>query len=376
MRILLINYEYPPLGGGAGNATHHIAREMAACGHTVFVMTSRFRDLPHEETIDDYTVIRIPTIRKRIDRSNPLEMLIFVFSSLWQVSILRNRIKPDFSIAFFGLPSAPAAWLLKVRAGVPYIISLRGGDVPGSQDELHLFHMLALPLIRFLWWHASEVVPNSEGLRRLAQRTTPDRQFKVIPNGVDTFQFTPSPHFPERKFMFAGRFSAEKGLFSLIDAIAGLPSVEIARLQLRLVGDGPIRKGLQAYAAQRKVLHCLEFAGWVERSQIVEHYQSSSCFVLPSLYEGMPNVVLEAMSCGLPIIVTNVPGSQNLVDGNGWLLPPGNTASLTTALHEALSNQEQLQQMGRRSREIAETYRWQNTAAAYMDLIEHHVKQR
>ena len=104
MRILLINYEYPPLGGGAGNATAQIAREMAALGHIVFVLTSRFANLPHEETLDGYTVIRIPALRKRADRSNPIEMLIFLLSSLFAVLRWRKRVAADWTIAFFGIP--------------------------------------------------------------------------------------------------------------------------------------------------------------------------------------------------------------------------------------------------------------------------------
>ncbi len=78
MRILIVNSEYPPIGGGAGNASAHIAEQLKKSGHNVMVVTSRFAKLPYRERSENLTVYRVPSIRRRQDRSNPLEQIIFI----------------------------------------------------------------------------------------------------------------------------------------------------------------------------------------------------------------------------------------------------------------------------------------------------------
>src|SRR5215212_9080535 len=131
MRLLLINSEYPPIGGGAGNASAHIAARLAKSGYQVTVVTSRFNGLPHKEQSGNLTIHRIPSLRRKQDRSGALEQILFILSALfWNLKMI-PRIKPNATLAFFGVPSGAVAWVLKLLFGIPYIVSLRGGDVPG-----------------------------------------------------------------------------------------------------------------------------------------------------------------------------------------------------------------------------------------------------
>ena len=77
-RVLLINYEYPPLGAGAGNATAHIARALARAGTRTLVLTTRWRGLPARASEDGVEVVRVPAWRRRVDRASPLEMLSYL----------------------------------------------------------------------------------------------------------------------------------------------------------------------------------------------------------------------------------------------------------------------------------------------------------
>ena len=109
MDILLINSEYPPIGGGAGNASATLARHLASLGRRVTVVTARFRDLPQVETQDGVTVCRIPALRRRQDRSGALEQLAFIASaSFWTLGFAR-RSRPEVTLAFFGMPSGAVA---------------------------------------------------------------------------------------------------------------------------------------------------------------------------------------------------------------------------------------------------------------------------
>src|SRR5512143_1381089 len=125
MKILVINSEYPPVGGGAGNASAHIARLLAQQGSDVLFLTSRYGDLPDEEMCQGVRVLRGPTRREHADRSTALEQVWFILGASFRSWRLLREFRPDVTLAFFGLPSGAVAWLLKTLRGIPYVVSLR-----------------------------------------------------------------------------------------------------------------------------------------------------------------------------------------------------------------------------------------------------------
>ncbi len=376
MKILLINYEYPPLGGGAGQATAELAREFAASGHQPLVLTSRFRGQPWEEIVAGVRLRRVAVVRRRADRCTPAEMLTFLASAsvvAWRE--IRSR-QPDVTIAFFGIPSGPVGWLLRLTAGVPYIVSLRGGDVPGFQPyDLAFFHRLLGPSIRLLWRQAAAVVANSAGLRVLARRGAPAQPVWVIPNGVDAQTFHPAaenerPSGAPVRLLFVGRVVFQKGLDVLLRALAALPAD--AAWELEIIGDGDQRAALTAEAARLGLAARIIFAGWCDRARIAERYRAADVFVFPSRDEGMPNVVLEAMASGLPIVATAIAGSEELVRAgeNGHLVPAADAAALAAALAQLLADPARRRALGRASRAIVEReYTWARVAAAYLEML-------
>ena len=110
--------------------------------------------------------------------------------------------------------------------------------------------------------------------------------------------------------------------------------------------------------------------GWQTKTQICDLYRQHIGLILPSQDEGMPNVVLEAMSCGLVIIATDTAGTNELLNGNGWLIPIANVPELTKALTAALTTlPDEMTALRRRSREIALTYQWEKMALQHLDLM-------
>jgi glycosyltransferase involved in cell wall biosynthesis len=373
-RFLLINYEFPPLGGGAGTATFNIARELVVLGADVTVLTSAFAGLPKREYLHGYEVIRIPTLRRRKDRSNILEMATFLASAVFHCLSVTRTSGASITIAFFSIPCGPIGYLLKRLLGVPYIVSLRGGDVPGYLGkELDLYHRLTKPLTRLIWRHATRVVANSDGLRQLAQQAMPDIEVEVIPNGVDLKTFAPGHRSTRHplSLLFVGRLHMQKGLDVLLQALAMLPPHLRDVSRLVLVGDGPEKASLQRLAAQLGLLRMVEFRGWVDRKDIAAIYATADIFVFPSREEGMPNAVLEAMASGLPIIATRISGSEELVvtGKNGILAEVEDVPALAAALGQLMTDATLRDRMGRASRErIEERYSWQATAKAYYEM--------
>ena len=372
MRILIVNSEYPPIRGGAGNASAHIADQLEKSGHAVTVVTSRFGKLPHKEQSENITIYRVPSIRRRQDRSNPLEQIIFILSaSFWTLSLIPH-FRPNATLAFFGVPSGAIAWLIKMVYRIPYVISLRGGDVPGFRPyDFHVYHKLIAPFLRAIWRNASAIIANSNGLRDLAHTFDASFEIPIIPNGVDLELFkTGERDWSSPRLLSVGRIVHQKGLDLAMHALGGLKDLN---WEWRIAGDGPQMQALHSLAQELGIDDRVFFLGWQSREQIIESYRQANVFLFPSRHEGMPNAILEAMSSGLPVIATCIAGNEELViEGQtGYLVPSEDIEILQDALKKILNGSALRQQMGDASRRrVEENYSWESTAQQYALLLE------
>jgi len=379
MNILIINYEFPPVGGGGGIATYYIARELYRKGYTVTVLTSHFKELRWYEEVEGIHVYRVPVMRKRRDYCSVVEMASFILTSFPMLLYLLSKHRYDLLHIFFGVPSGPLGYIAKKLFGIPYLIRMGGGDVPGFRpfQYKHLYTVLP-PVLKMLFRNAKFLVANSTGLRKMAQDVFPEFQIEVIPNGLDTHRFTNgNARVPAEKvrILFVSRLIKRKGLQFLIDAIPEVRKQVKYPFAIKVVGDGPDEKTLTTQIDQLGVGEYFRFYGYVEHGKLPEYYLNADIFVLPSLAEGMPNVVLEAMGSGLPIVATNVPGSEELVkDGeNGFVLPPRDSQALAQALITLINQRALREEMGRCSKKIAQGYTWDIVIEKYIALYQHMV---
>jgi glycosyltransferase involved in cell wall biosynthesis len=376
MHILVLNSEYPPIGGGASNASAYLATQLVKLGQRVTVLTAAYKRLPREETIEGVRVLRLPGLRSQADRSTTLEQIIFMIVSTLGLAKVR-RLQPDVVLAFFGAPSGVAAWFWSYFLKLPYIVSLRGGDVPGFRPyDFARQHRLLGPLLRRVWRRAGAVVANSEGLRQLGNSFEPNVSIQVIPNGVDLEAF----HLGERAWeppslLFVGRIVYQKGLDLLLTALGQLKDM---KWRLDLVGSGPRVERLKEQAAALGIAEHVHFRGWQTREQLPETYRQANLFVYPSRHEGMPNAVLEAMASGLPVLATRIAGNEELVSAEaGILVPPEDVAALQAGLRQLLADAGLRQRMGAAARRrVEEKYGWQGVAESYLDLMSKIVEKK
>ena len=376
MSLLIINYEYPPIGGGAANASFFLARSLAKMGEKVVVMTSGFQGLHGLRLENSVYVHRLRTLRHLRDRSNPLEMGSFLLSGLLQGQRIAKRHRVDKVLVFFAVPCGPIGYWLRRRLHLPYVVSLRGGDVPGFEPQMTQFHRLLTACRRAVLRQALAVVAISQGLADLS-RQTDLFPVQVIPNGVDVDFFRPPDEprdFPGKPFafLFAGRFQPQKNLFFLLDRFNELQQASRRPFTLHLVGNGPMLTNLQQYAARLGLQDRLIWHGWLDKESLRRVYQSADCFINPSLYEGMPNTVLEAMASGLPVVASHIPGHDDLVKPGetGYLINLSEAAAFTQAFINLMDHRELARAMGQAGRDLAvRDFSWDRTALNYLNIF-------
>ena len=203
-------------------------------------------------------------------------------------------------------------------------------------------------------------------------RIPPDRMIS-IPNGVDIPPETCQTADASAKhgLLFVGRLTAQKAPLNLLEAFAMLPTELRQKTRLTFAGDGELRHQLDARIAELGLSEAVEVLG--QCSNVNELMRKATLLVLPSLWEGMPNVVLEAMAAKLPVVATAVDGTTDLIcDGkNGWLVPAGDPSALSAAIAEALTSPA----LRRTFAESAQTtvikgFSWESVIARYERLLD------
>src|SRR5688500_12511598 len=128
MRILVLNHEFPPIGGGGGRAAEDICRTLAKHGYEIKVLTAHLKGLPREEERDGYQVIRLPSLRAQAYKASFLSMVVYVLVGLWTGRRLLSSFKPEVIHAHFAVPAGALAWALSRMTGIPYILTIHLGD--------------------------------------------------------------------------------------------------------------------------------------------------------------------------------------------------------------------------------------------------------
>ena len=377
MRILFFNYEYPPLGGGAANATAYLLREYKKNPELkVDLITSSIDDNFHKEKLGENIVIyKIPIGKNKnnLHFQSQKDLIVYTWKAYWLAKKMVKKNNYTLSHSFFGIPCGFVSYLLKKQFKLPYIISLRGSDVPGYSDRFPLIYKLLTPLIKLIWENAQIVVSNSIKLKELALHSNPKQKIEIIYNGIDTNKFYPTEKNNSKKEFIvtpgASRITDRKGLQYLIKAIAELVS-QYPQIKLKIMGEGNARKYLEEQVAQLNIATQVKFLGRIPRDKTAKYYQEASVFVLPSLNEGMSNAMLEALASGLPIIATDTGGTQELVEDkkNGYIIKMKNSQDIVQKIERLINSSKLREKMGQISRQKALNMSWSKIARQYIAL--------
>ena len=279
----------------------------------------------------------------------------------------------DFDVidAHYYYPDGVAAALLARHFKKPFTITARGTD-------LNLIPEYTLPRWMMQWVarRADASIGVCSALVDVLRGWSIDpARLHVMRNGVDLERFRPVPRREARAqlrrsgeplLLSVGNLKVGKGHHILIEALAML-KVRQPKARLLIVGEGPEHTSLLAMAARLGVQRDVHFAGAVENADLYLWYSAADVLLLASSSEGWPNVLLEAMACGTPVVATRVGGTQEVVTNNlvGRLVQKRNASDFSEAVEGLMRNKAEPRDV----RRYAEDFGWQQTSIAQLDLF-------
>jgi glycosyltransferase involved in cell wall biosynthesis len=299
---------------------------------------------------------------------------IAVASGIWKAARVATKKHATVMHAHWVVPGGVIA--AAARGGRPLVVSLHGSDVFVAERNA-----LARRAARGVFGRAGWVTACSDDLsRRALALGAPRDRTETVPYGVDTRQFAPSPadrarlraelDIGDRPFVFAaGRLVRKKGFEHLIDA-ARLLRQELPALQIAIAGDGDLRSGLAARAADAPV----RLLGNQPQAEIARLAAAADVIVVPSVHDeagnvdGLPNFALEALATATPVVATDVGGlPQAIEDGvNGRIVPERDAPALARAIGDLLRHPSDARRLGAAARtRVEREFGWPRVAERF-----------
>ncbi|MDP9008558.1 MAG: glycosyltransferase family 4 protein [Pseudomonadota bacterium] len=378
MRILLCNYEYPPLGGGGGVVMAALARELAR-RHTITVLTSRALGLPAESIEGDVRVLRVPVFfRRELAVANVASMSAYLPMAGLRALTLQRSGNFDVINTHFVVPTGPLGHLLGRVWRVPNVLSVHGGDLydPSKRISPHRLAWLRKPIC-YLLARADALVGQSRNtLQNVEEIYGVRRPTHLIPLGIS--RPPPVARVPRRDFgipddaflmVTVGRLVARKATVQLVQALA---AAQRPAAHLLIVGDGPDAGAIQHAAAHAGLSDRVHLLGHVSEERKCQALSAADVFISASQHEGFGLVFLEAMAFGLPIICYDHGGQTDfLADGvTGHLVSLNDLDGLVRALLNVHDRAPVRAAMSEHNRRLVEDYFIDKCAARYETVFE------
>ena len=364
----MLNYEFPPIGGGAGKAHLSQLNEYTKTNELkIDVLTAAPKPgFTKEQFSDNITIYKVGLHKKNLHFWRKIEVLEWLFKAQHHYRKMLRENNYDLVHAFFGFPTG---WLCYRSANkLPYIISLRGSDVPGKHARLKLDYKILAPVFKAIWKKASTLIACSQGLKDRALQFMPSATIDVITNGIDLNMFHPAQNDKaqqELKLLTVGRLSVTKRFEILIDAVEILHKAG-RNLHLTIAGGGAMLNRLKQIVSQKNLTDIIDVKGRIESDLMPDLYRQNDIFVSASMQEGMSNAMLEAMASGLPIITTRCEGVDELIADNGIVVEQARPDAIADEIQKLADDKNGYDLMCKAARKKVEQFGWAHIAEQYL----------
>ena len=348
MNILVLNYEYPPLGGGAAPVCRDLSVTMAAEGHKVTVVTMGFPGFPAHETLSGVEIIRLKCWRRKMSSCMPWEQLTYIMAVEKFLNYYLKKHSFDVCHTHFIVPTGPSALWVKRHFGIPYIITAHGSDVEGHNRKkwMRLMHLFLRPFWRRIVYGAYTVVSPSESLLKLMRRVEKTDNYCLIPNGLKIEKYRTEKECKERHILVMGRMQQFKNVQTILKAVSVIPADLWMDWVVDILGDGPYRGTLENLADHLMILSRVRFHGWVENGtdDQIMFIKKASVFISASHFENCPMAVLEAAAAGCYPLLSDIEGHRQFfrhMNNADFFFSPDNEKELAAKLKSLLGQDPQ-----------------------------------
>ncbi|MHA1251191.1 MAG: glycosyltransferase family 4 protein [Candidatus Helarchaeota archaeon] len=391
MNILIISHFFPPHKGGVETAAYNKAKQFDKMGHNVVVITSKLAEdnrsyfkFGRNIIVYRFKSFYFPKI-KEISHLANLGIMPMVLYKIFKI-IKRHKIQIIHTESHF-FPISLIIYLYNVFFfKLPFFLFIQGRLDEGFWRKIeHIFDLIITKNLK----KVNYFICVSESLRRRLINYVPRKKLITIPNGVDVniFKHQASANYFDKflsdksykKVLYVGRLDEQKGISYLLKAIA-LVIKEFNKVHFFIIGNGQQEKKLKKLAVELKITEYVSFLEMVPWKMMPLIYSSADIFCLPSIHEGFPLSIAEALSIGLIIVASATEGIPEAIKENinGFLFTPKNIIQLKNKLLKALTlNKKEIIQISENNRKIAKKkYSWEKISSRIIKLYQEELNKR
>jgi len=373
----MIAQEFPPKPGGIGSYVYCLSKKLLERGHRVTVISRGSMNKTVRESVDGIDLFKVSFF--------PFYPFHIGIHGIFVNSLLKS-LESKLTLIHLHTPLTPP-----IRTSLPIVTTVHTPMKvdAGFHEVLDLYSLAERVQSRFLYpaiekklFSASKKITavSLSVARELGEYGLDPDKITIIGNGVDEKTFIPirKRKFTERYVLYTGILRARKGLFDFIECAKYVcrrrPDVKFV-----ICGTGPFLSRLEEKVRKMGLQGQVVFLGHVTRKKLVQVYQNATVHTVPSHYEGLPTVLLEAMSCGLPVVATDVGGNREVIlpGVNGFLVPPRCPEKMAEIILTLLDDAMLREKIGNAARKtILNSFTWDkiadNVIKCYEDILQGH----
>jgi glycosyltransferase involved in cell wall biosynthesis len=369
----MFSMEFPPVPGGVGSYVYNLSKKLIEKGHKTTVITPlSFKYALRQEIIDEIEIFRVPYLP------------VYPFHA----SLLGHFVNKTFKSLEhkFDIVHSHTPIPVPIKTSLPIITTVHTPmKIDGRYHEVDNLHSLAVkaqslffyPSLELKLFKTSQIITtvSKTVAGELAEYGLDPRTITVVGNGVDENIFRSNPYrvdCTQPYVLYTGVLRARKGIFDFIKS-AEYVTKEFPDVKFVVCGSGRLLNKSIAYAQRLGLQKKVVFLGYIKKDRLISLFQNATAQVVPSLYEGLPTVLLEAMSCSLPVVATNIGGNNEVISSgvNGFLVPPKRPDAMAEAVSRLLVDTDLSMKLGAAARETIERcYTWDRVTDRFLKCYE------